>query len=478
MDNIPEFQDVRKGNFEIEMKGLFNFTKKCFGATALLFLLSTSVLAGQQSQQVLDYIDQYKEIAVREMIEYRIPASITMAQGILESGAGKSELALKSNNHFGIKCHTDWKGEKVYYDDDAKDECFRKYEHVEESYRDHSTFLVNKTRYAALFELEITDYKGWAKGLKAAGYATNPKYADLLINLIETYQLQELDKMTLADIKKQDKKDNKKEEDAVVKNETPKTDKQPKKVSWGGYNEEVYYHNRIPTVTVAKGDSPEDLAKKHHIKVQLLNDYNDIKKGDALQPGTKFYLQPKRKKGEQKYHTVKAGETMWTISRDEGVQLEQLYKFNKIAVGDEPAVGEEVNLRSKRKSPLKLADKNTTKKVTITKKSPPKEDNSAPVDAPVKEKEFEDTNTDEFIDFDEEIVAPEVIEKAPSPIIEEKPASNSNNEKQAIYHTVVAQETLYALSKKYQVTVAEIQTWNKLSDTNIKPGQQLIVGYK
>lgn len=476
MDNIPDIQHVRKGNFEIEMEGIIEFAKKGIAATFLLLIVSATVLAAQPNQKVLDYIDQYKAIAIQEMMEYKIPASITMAQGILESGAGQSELALKSNNHFGIKCHTDWKGDKVYYDDDAKDECFRKYDKVDESYRDHSTFLVNKTRYAALFELELTDYKGWAKGLKAAGYATNPKYADLLINLIEEYNLQTLDKMTLADIKKQDKKDDKKNDDIVIKNDDKAPETKPKKVSWGGYNEEVFYHNRIPTVTVKPGDSPESLAKEHHIKLDLLKDYNDIENGGNIEPGSKFYLQPKRKKGETKYHTVKSGETMWSISRDEGVRLTSLYKFNNINAGQEPAVGEQVNLRSKRKTALKLTSPQKTKVVESKKEKKVDPIKIAPVEEP--KKEFKDDNNDTFIDFEEELIAPEIkqeveinighMEPETEPIIEDKP----------VYHTVAAQETLYGISKKYASTVAQIQEWNKLTDTNIKIGQQLIIGYK
>jgi len=461
------------------MKGLFEFTKKGVAATFLFFILSANVMAAQPNQKVLNYIEQYKAIAIKEMIEYKIPASITMAQGILESGAGQSELALKSNNHFGIKCHTDWKGDKVYYDDDAKDECFRKYNEVAESYRDHSTFLANKTRYAALFELELTDYKGWAKGLKAAGYATNPKYADLLINLIEEYNLASLDKMTAADIKKQDKKDDKKKDEVVIKHDDKAPETKPKKVSWGGYNEEVFYYNRIPTVIVEPGDSPESLSKKHHIKINLLKDYNDIENGGNIAPGSKFYLQPKRKKGETKYHIVKAGETIWSISQDEGVRLASLYKFNTINSGQEPAIGEQINLRSKRKTELKLASQQKTKPVEAIKQKEIKPVKIAPVDESAPG--FVDEDKDEFIDFDEEIIAPET--PAVKPAIEKNIDTPKTIEKQpaaiaAKYHTVSTQETLYGISKKYATTVAQLQAWNKLSDTNIKIGQQLIVGYK
>ena len=155
------------------------------------------VAYSQKSQDVLDYIEKYNKIAMREMQEYKIPASITLAQGLLESGNGKSELAKKSNNHFGIKCHSSWKGKRTYHDDDAKGECFRVYDSPAQSYRDHSLFLANGQRYAFLFELKITDYKGWAKGLKKAGYATLPVYANVLINLIETYDLTQYDQKAL-----------------------------------------------------------------------------------------------------------------------------------------------------------------------------------------------------------------------------------------------------------------------------------------
>lgn len=455
--------------------------------TSILFvLLSATMLAGQPNQQVLDYIDQYKAIAVQEMIDYRIPASITMAQGIIESGAGQSELAKESNNHFGIKCHTDWTGEKVYHDDDEKGECFRKYDDVADSYRDHSTFLSSKPRYASLFELEPDDYKGWAKGLKAAGYATNPKYADMLINMIEEYQLYELDKMTLADVKKSNKKkpdDIKKNPDTAQNDDksNPKESKKP--VSWSGYDAEVYYFNRIPTITAQSGDTPESIAKKHHVKLNLLKDYNDIEQGGDFEPGTKIYLQPKRKRGAEKYHTVKAGETMWSISRDEGVRLSYLYKYNRIQPGQEPAVGESVHLRTKRHDDIKLATKTnspSTKKTTSTKvdQAPPK------VKEPVEE---EQDDSDSDIEFEGETpvpkpapaaVQPKPVETAP---VTEAP-KNDPVQQDAIlteqYHTVEPKETLYGISKKYGVTVEQIQQWNKLPDANIKIGQQLIVGYK
>lgn len=162
----------------------------------IIFFFWTNLAAAQDMSRA-EYISKYKDLAVAEMHQYGIPASITLAQGVLESGNGNSELARKSKNHFGIKCHSSWKGKKVYHDDDEAQECFRKYPTVAASYRDHSVFL-QKARYANLFELAITDYKGWAKGLKKAGYATNPKYPELLIKIIEDNQLQQYDKPTDA----------------------------------------------------------------------------------------------------------------------------------------------------------------------------------------------------------------------------------------------------------------------------------------
>ncbi|MFN3940666.1 MAG: glucosaminidase domain-containing protein [Chitinophagales bacterium] len=277
---------------------------------------------------VLDYIKQYRAIAVREMLTYGIPASITLAQGILESGAGKSELALKSNNHFGIKCHNEWVGEKVYYDDDAANECFRKYNHPQESFHDHSIFLTTRQRYAGLFALEITDYKGWAKGLKSAGYATNPQYAELLIQLIEDYNLHVYDKMSLADVEKLEK-----EEGTIVYIENKNDDKN---AAAKNVKAAVFYFNRIPTVLVQENDTPEKIARAHNIYVKRVLNYNDIAINTPLEPGTHFYLQPKRNKGKQKHHVVKEGETMWSISRDEGVALEKLYSYNLMVKGEEP----------------------------------------------------------------------------------------------------------------------------------------------
>jgi len=215
----------------------------------------------------LQYIKRYAPIAVSEMHKYNVPASITLAQGILESGNGRSQLASKSNNHFGIKCHTGWKGAKVYHDDDEKGECFRKYKYVESSYEDHSQFLSGRRRYASLFTLKKTDYKGWSKGLKKAGYATDKNYPKKLIKIIETYELYEFDKIRKKDLKQ-------------VKKETKKTRRKPRlKTKKRSKN---YYE-------VKKGDTLYSIARKHETTVADLKRINDLT-SNTLSIGQKLII--------------------------------------------------------------------------------------------------------------------------------------------------------------------------------------------
>ena len=215
----------------------------------------------------LQYIKKYAPIAVSEMHKYKVPASITLAQGILESGNGRSQLASKSNNHFGIKCHTGWKGAKVYHDDDEKGECFRKYKYVESSYEDHSQFLSGRRRYASLFALRKTDYKGWSKGLKKAGYATDKNYPKKLIKIIETYELYEFDEIREKDLKR-------------VKKETSKTERKPKIKT--KKRAKKYYE-------VKKGDTLYSIARKYETSVTKLKKVNALT-GNTLSIGQKLLI--------------------------------------------------------------------------------------------------------------------------------------------------------------------------------------------
>ena len=280
-----------------------------------------------------EYISTYKDDAIREMHRSGVPASITLAQGILESGDGNSPLAMYANNHFGIKCHSGWKGKTMHIDDDEKNECFRRYNSVYESFQDHSDFLTSRSRYAFLFELKVTDYKGWAKGLKKAGYATNPKYADLLIDLIEKHQLYEYDKYGKVPPKELKKK----------KTTVSLASSAKKRYT-------VKLHNNIKHIIVKKGDTFYSIAKAFEMNEWQLYRYNDLNKSDVLQEGQILYLQPKHNKAQEDYHIVKKGDTMRSISQQYGVKLKKLYKKNNMIMGTQPNEGQKISLRKKIKN--------------------------------------------------------------------------------------------------------------------------------
>ena len=286
----------------------------------LILIISCLTLQAQtRNKQYEAYIKKYRELAVEEMKKYHIPASITLAQGLLESGAGQSTLARKSNNHFGIKCGSDWYGKTVSHDDDARGECFRAYKHPKDSYEDHSKFLAGRPRYASLFNLNITDYKGWARGLKKAGYATNPRYADQLIGIIELYELYKYDdKNYLKWIKK---------------NPNP---------------HQTYIANDLLYIVVRAGDSWKSISQEFDISQKKLRKYNDLYKGYALQVGDILYLEKKNKKADKEHivHVLRAGESMYSISQKYGIRLKNLYKLNKMDEDDPaPKIGTILRLR-------------------------------------------------------------------------------------------------------------------------------------
>jgi len=278
------------------------------------------------------YIERYKDDAIREMHKSGVPASITLAQGILESGDGNSPLAMYANNHFGIKCHSTWKGEVMHIDDDKKNECFRKYDDVYESFRDHSSFLADRSRYTFLFDLKITDYKGWAKGLKKAGYATNPKYANLLIKLIEQNNLHQYDRYAKVPPKKLTKK----------KTSTRLASSKKLRV--------VKLHNDVKYIMAKDGDTFYRIANDFQLNLWQVYKYNDLNKGHVLKTGEIIYLQPKRNKGAEEFHTAQSGETMRSISQYYGVKLKKLYKKNLMIPGTQPNIGDKINLKRKKKN--------------------------------------------------------------------------------------------------------------------------------
>ena len=263
------------------------------------------------------------------MKQHNVPASITLAQGLLESGAGLSKLARESNNHFGIKCGVGWRGRSVRANDDAPNECFRAYRKVEDSYQDHSLFLVGNQRYSSLFSLKKTDYKGWAKGLKKAGYATDPSYANKLITIIETYDLYKYDT------------------DGMSKREAKKWQKLLKKKPWLANPHEVKIANGLAYVVAREGDTFRLLGGEFDISWKKLPKYNDLQRDYTLEEGDIIYLKEKNKKtvADVIYHVVREGDSMHTISQVYGVRLKTLYKLNKMAEDHIPEVGERVWLK-------------------------------------------------------------------------------------------------------------------------------------
>lgn len=275
------------------------------------------------------YIEKYSDLAVAEMYRTGVPASITLAQGLLESGYGLSELAVKGNNHFGIKCHNTWTGAKVYHDDDTKGECFRKYDSPEESFRDHSDFLRYRDRYKFLFDLELTDYEGWAHGLRKAGYATDPKYPEKLIRLIEDHELYLYDTPTV--LSGEVALPTFPQSPAQLEQPRPLTGRQREVFSYA-LSRQLYSQNGVPFVYSAEGETYESIARSYRLFVKELLKFNDLKEDEVLMPGTVVYLQKKKKAshpGLDKY-VVEEGQTLREISQRFAVRMKSLCRLNGI----------------------------------------------------------------------------------------------------------------------------------------------------
>lgn len=294
----------------------------------LVFLLSALTVFSQDKKNAtyLEYIEKYKDIAVEQMRTYKIPASITLAQGILESGAGRSALALRSNNHFGIKCGSSWKGKTTKHDDDKRNECFRVYSSAEESYVDHSKFLL-KARYTPLFQLNPLDYKGWARGLKACGYATSPVYAKKLIELIDTYELYLYD-----------------EDEYGVSRRPVKYDEIKINIH------KFFTNNDILCVKAIAGDTWESLSKELGVSSKKLLKFNEAESSVRINEGDLIYIQKKQKKADKKYkknpwHKVKTGESMYSVAQLYGIRMKNLYKMNFKSPDYTPREGDLLKIR-------------------------------------------------------------------------------------------------------------------------------------
>ena len=313
----------------------------------------TPVSHGIPAGTASDYIDKYKALAISEMKRTGVPASITLAQGLIESGMGKGTLAVEANNHFGIKCHDNWDGPTIRHDDDRRNECFRKYRTPEESFRDHSDFLRQTPRYSFLFNLPVTDYKGWARGLRKAGYATNPDYAGMLIERIEQYELYRYDTAGGEALK---------EDSDRIKSREPAADDSRKytstpvriegTISYHALPARVMENNRIQYIIVGQNDTREKIEKELNLLKWELPKYNELAGDFSLTPGQILYLQPKRDKAEpgKEIHVVKAGETMYGISQIYGIKLKKLLMLNRMDEGSEPSPGQKIYLRSTKPS--------------------------------------------------------------------------------------------------------------------------------
>ena len=413
-----------------------------------LFQFSTSCIA--QNTTVAQYIDSFKNIAMREMIEYKIPASITLAQGLLESGSGNSRLAKQGNNHFGIKCKKDWTGCSIFEDDDALQECFRCYTSAEESYKDHSKFLTDNKRYANLFLLSISDYKGWAEVLLAAGYASNQKYTDLLISCIERNKLAKYDTLILNGYNPYDLK--------------------------MAANIQIVNPKNIPNTVLQPNETIEKVSEQFHKSEKKLEKYNDLDY-HTIQPGDVIYLKPKKRKASISTHTVTEGETMWLISQKYAIKLNSLYHKNLMVKGTDAANGSVLQLQKKGNSAP-----DTIKKVITYKLL----DTTYTRNTTLSNAQYH------FVKQGETLYS---ISKLYVMTIENLKTlnnlqSNSVSEGQKLFiklldklletpkevlkiHTVKAGETLYSISKKYKISVKDIKLYNNLTSDSIALGQVL-----
>ncbi len=353
----------------------------------------------------------HKELAIREMKRMGVPAAITLAQGLLETENGNSDLLKKSNNHFGIKCKSTWTAEGVSHDDDALGECFRTYKDAEGSYRDHSNYLRGNERYASLFKLDPRDYKGWAYGLKKAGYATNPKYPEILIKNIEQNNLEQYTMLAVNDVPIFDasKYQNDPEEKAfneIVKGKGS-AGNQPLINAEFSQREKIDI-NGSKAVYETKGRSLLAIATENNINLNKLVDNNDLEKDGLLDKDQIIFLEKKSKEGDKDFYVVQGNESIYDAAQKNGIRLQNLYEYNNLKGDERLYAGSKLNLKpALKQQPVLVKDE--------------------PKTAPIKKYE------------------------------------------------VQAKEGLYAISKKYNVTIAQLKEWNNLTDENLKVGQQLII---
>ncbi len=410
------------------------------------FLLLFYTAAGAQTITVGQYIDSFKDIALREMIEFKIPASITLAQGLLESGSGNSRLAKQGNNHFGIKCKKEWTGCSILEDDDDLQECFRCYTNAEESYKDHSKFLRDNKRYAELFTYQISDYKAWASGLLAAGYATNKKYSELLIGCIERNHLAQFDTL-------------------VMNGYNQYSQKMPANI-------DIVNPNNIPVTVVQVNQTTGNVASANGMSEKRLIKNNDLN-FHTISPGDVLYLKPKKRKASVSSHTVNAGENMWTISQKYAIKLNSLYKKNLMEPGTEPVPGSVLQLQHKATS---MPD---TGRVEELNPAIPNADvyhvvSSGETLYGICKKygmTLEELKSKNNLSSEQIAAGQRLKVKGSS----ETPKISTPSKSNKVMYVVKSGDTLYSIAKSYSVTVDDIKKWNELSSESLKIGQNLII---
>ena len=308
--------------------------------TFIIITANIFYIQGQAKRQASydEYINKYKDIAIQQQKEYKIPASIKLAQGLLETGAGSSRLARVGNNHFGIKCKPEWTGGRMYHDDDAVGECFRTYKNAEESYIDHSKFLSERKYYVSLFKLDIYDYKAWARGLQESGYATDKSYGVKLISLIETYELYKYDKTTAPS------KSTIKDEIYEIKLNTPDNKSFPDAINW---RRRLQRTNGVHFITAQTNDTYDIIAYDTRLKLKKLIKYNEVTKEHVLKADDIVFLQSKKKYAskDNSTYTVKPGDSMHSISQQYGMRMKSLYKLNKLKKDYVPKPGDILKVR-------------------------------------------------------------------------------------------------------------------------------------
>ena len=316
----------------------------------IVFLMVGNVYAQRMSVQ--EYVDTYKDAAIAQMKRLGVPASIILAQGILETESGNSDLVKKSNNHFGIKCKSSWTGMSVSHTDDAPNECFRKYNSAFESYKDHSDYLYTAPRYASLFQLDHTDYKGWAYGLKKAGYATNPRYPQILISNIEKYNLQQYNTMPGSDVSTaRIAMEDEKNTGIVLTSAKPaqaEASREPnvfKKIFSNRKNKSNQYFNKLKAVMSFRGTSLLAIATENDVELSKLMEYNDLLTDGLLKEDQWIYLEKKHKEGNRDFYTALENESLYDISQNNGIQLLKIAEYNQLTENSVVKKGEIVKLR-------------------------------------------------------------------------------------------------------------------------------------